>query len=84
MATLHDVSKHEPPSEDLERPPDGIPHVVVALTAFYSIVFAIALVVLLSGERISAVALLVVAVPLLVARLVRKAERERDPIHPSR
>jgi hypothetical protein len=84
MATLHDVGEHDRSSEDLERLPDGIPHVVIALTAFYAVVFAIALVVLLSGERISGVALLVVAVPLLVARLTRKAERERDPRHPSR
>ena len=84
MATLHDIREHDHSAEDLERPPDGIPHVVIALTAFYAVVFAIALVVLLSGERISGIALLVVAVPLLVWRLVRKAERERDPIHPSR
>ena len=84
MATLHQIGKHERSSEDVERPPDGIPHVVIALTAFYAVVFAIALVVLLSGERISAIALFVVAVPLLVSRLVRKADRERDPLHPSR
>ena len=70
--------------EDLERAPDGIPHGVVGLTAFYSVVLAIALMVMLTGGRASWAALAVAAIPILVLKLAGKAERERDHVHPSR
>jgi hypothetical protein len=70
--------------EDLDRLPDGIPHAVIGLTAFYSVSLAIALVLLLTQQHVSLVALVALALPLLVWRLTGKAERERDHLHPSR
>jgi hypothetical protein len=71
--------------EDLERMPDGIPHAVVGLTAFYAVVLAIAIVALLSNASHGiAIVLATIASPLIVWRLACKAERERDVVHPSR
>jgi len=85
MTTARIDDPHLDEPEDLERMPDGIPHAVIGLTAFYSVVLAIATVVLLTGERHStAVVLAAVATPIAVWRLARKAERERDLVHPSR
>lgn len=69
--------------EDPERLPDGVPHAVVAMTAFYSVVFAIALMVMLAGDWLAPAALVAFAIPIVVSRLARKADRERDRVHPS-
>jgi hypothetical protein len=75
-------------SEDLDREPDGVPHGVVGLTALFSVMLAMLVAAMfVSGHivgQIAAVALAVIAVPTLVAGLGRKAERERDRVHPSR
>ncbi len=58
---------------------DEIPHAVIGLTAFYTFVLAAVLMVLWSGERrATAAAIVVLAMPLVVSRLARKAGRERD------
>jgi Flp pilus assembly protein TadB len=76
------------PTEDLDREPDGVPHDVVGLTALFSVILAILVAAMfLSGHivgQIAAVALVVIAVPTLVTSLRRRAERERDRVHPSR
>ena len=76
------------PTEDLDREPDGVPHDVVGLTALFSVMLALLVVVMfLSGHvvgQIAAVALIVVAIPTMVTGLRRRADRERDRIHPSR
>jgi hypothetical protein len=76
------------PTEDLDRQPDGVPHEVVGLTALFSVMLALLLAVMfLSGStvaRVAAVALAVLAIPVLVSTLRRKAERDRDHLHPSR
>jgi hypothetical protein len=84
MARLEDIGEYSV-HEDPDRLPDGIPHAVIGLTAFYALILAILVMILWTGEqRVIAVALAVLAVPMLVARLARKAERERDHVHPSR
>jgi hypothetical protein len=71
--------------EDLERLPDGVPHAVVGLTALYAVMLAVFLMVVLAGGRFAiAIVVAFTAVPLTVFKLGRKAERERDFIHPSR
>lgn len=70
--------------DDPDRFPDGIPHAVIGLTAFYSVTLAMALVLVLTHQHLALVVLVAVALPLVVARLVGKAERERDHVHPSR
>jgi hypothetical protein len=74
--------------EDVERQPDGVPHLVIGLTALFSVLFAAVLIgVFLSGSTlgiVAAVALAVVAIPVLVFRLDARAERDRDHEHPSR
>lgn len=76
------------PTEDLDREPDGVPHGVVGLTALFSVMLAVLLAAMFfSGHvvgQIAAVALAVIAIPTLVTSLRRKAERERDRVHPSR
>lgn len=76
------------PSEDLDREPDGVPHGVVGLTALFSVLLALLVAAMfLSGStagRVSGVVLAVLAIPVLVTSLRRKAERERDHLHPSR
>ncbi len=103
MATIHPIIRppdvgHEPHNpvrddtktsahEDLDREPDGVPHQVVGMTAFFSVVLAmlVAFMFLAGGwTRIGAVLLVVIAVPILVSSLNRKADRERDHVHPSR
>jgi hypothetical protein len=75
-------------TEDLDREPDGVPHNVVGLTALFSVMLAMLVAaMLLSGQlvgQIGAIALIVIAIPTLVASLRRKAEHERDRAHPSR
>jgi hypothetical protein len=76
------------PTEDLDREPDGVPHKVVGLTAFFSVLLAMLLgfIVLAGGtvSRVAAVALAALAIPVIVSTLRNKAERERDHLHPSR
>jgi hypothetical protein len=76
------------PTEDVDREPDGVPHSVVGLTALFSVMLAMLVAFMfLSGHtvgRIAAVVLALVAIPTLVASLRKKAERERDAVHPSR
>lgn len=74
-------------SEDLDRSPDGVPHAVVGLTAFFSVVFAVLVLTMFfihsSVGKVGAALLLVLAVPVLVKKLNKKAKRERDHVHPS-
>lgn len=76
------------PSEDIDREPDGVPHSVVGLTALFSVMLAMLVAVMfLSGRlvgQIAAIALAAIAIPTLVASLRRKADGERDRVHPSR
>jgi uncharacterized membrane protein YphA (DoxX/SURF4 family) len=74
-------------NEDLDREPDGVPHSVVGMTALFSVVLAllVAFMFLAGGAvRVAAVALVIIAVPVIVGVLRRKADRERDHVHPSR
>jgi hypothetical protein len=76
------------PTEDLDREPDGVPHRVVGMTAGFSVVLAMLVAFMfLTGNvvaRIAAVALVAIAIPTLVVTLRRKAEHDRDRVHPSR
>ncbi|HEX5061985.1 MAG TPA: hypothetical protein VFV99_21600 [Kofleriaceae bacterium] len=76
------------PTEDLDREPDGVPHQVVGLTAFFSVMLAmlIAFMALFGGtvSRVAAIILAVLAIPVLVSTLRGKAARERSTLHPSR
>jgi len=76
------------PTEDLDRELDGAPHSVIGLTALFSVLFAMLVAFLfLSGkvvDMVAAVLLLVIAVPVLVSSLRKKADRDRDHLHPSR
>lgn len=98
MLTNPDVG-HEPhnpvrddsklaPGEDLDRDPDGVPHSVVGLTAGFSVMLAalVGFMIIAGGtvSRVAAVLLLVVAVPVMVSGLNKKADRDRDHLHPSR
>ncbi len=98
MLTQPDVG-HEPhnpvrddsklaPGEDLDRDPDGVPHSVVGLTAGFSVMMAALLgFMFIAGgtvSRVAAVVLLLVAVPVMIGGLNRKANRDRDRLHPSR
>ncbi len=75
-------------TEDLDRQPDGVPHVVVAQTATFSVIFAILVlsIFFLSSivAKVGAVLLVLMAIPVMVKKLNKKAERERDHVHPSR
>ena len=76
------------PTEDLDREPDGVPHRIVGLTAAFSVMLAmlVAFMFLAGGTatKVAAVLLALIAIPVLVGTLGRKADRERDHIHPSR
>jgi len=76
------------PTEDLDREPDGVPHHVIGLTALFSVMLAmlIAFMVLAGGtvSRIAAVLLALLAIPVLVSSLRKRADRDRDSLHPSR
>ncbi len=76
------------PTEDLDRQPDGVPHSVVGMTAGFSVMLAMLVSFMyFSGGgvvRYAAVALAVLAIPLLVGMLRNKAANERDQVHPSR
>jgi len=75
-------------SEDLDREPDGAPHSVIGLTAIFSVLLAMLVAFLfLSGkavDMVAAVLLVIFAVPVLVSSLRKKADRDRDHLHPSR
>ena len=75
-------------TEDLDREPDGVPHHVVGLTALFSVMLAmlIAFMVLAGGTvtRVAAVLLALLAIPFLVSTLRKRADRDRDSLHPSR
>ncbi|HEY4178356.1 MAG TPA: hypothetical protein VGM90_16025 [Kofleriaceae bacterium] len=96
---LSEVVGHEPynpvrddsrlsPTEDLDRDPDGVPHSVVGMTAGFAVVFAMLVAFMfLAGSavtKIAALAICAVAVPVVVSSLRKKADRERDHVHPSR
>lgn len=76
------------PHEDLDRQPDGVPHSVIGMTFGFSVILAllVALMIALGGTvvRVAAVGLICIAVPVLVYSLGRKAEHDRDHVHPSR
>lgn len=88
IETDTDAEERPTPHEDLERQPDGVPHLVIGLTALCSVLLAAVLISMVrSGPTVgsvSAVILAVIAIPVLVFRLGAKAERERDHDHPSR
>ena len=70
------------PTENVDRDPDGVPHDVVGLSALFSFLLAaLVLGMWLTGSttgRVSAIALLVFGVPMLVSGLRERADRERD------
>ena len=74
--------------EALDREPDGAPHSMIGLTAVFSVLLAMLVAFLfLSGkavDMVAAVLLVIFAVPVLVSTLRKKAERDRDHLHPSR
>jgi hypothetical protein len=74
--------------EDLDRQLDGAPHSMIGLTAVFSVLLAMLVAFLfLSGkavDMVAAVLLVIFAVPVLVSTLRKKAERDRDHLHPSR
>jgi hypothetical protein len=76
------------PTEDLDREPDGAPHSVIGLTALFSVMLAMLVAFLFLSRKpvdmVAAVLLIVVAIPVLVSSLRKKAERDRDHLHPSR
>ncbi len=76
------------PTEDLDRQPDGVPHAVVAQTAAFSVMFAILVLSIFFLDSVvakaGAVLLVLMAVPVMVKKLNKKAQRERDHQHPSR
>jgi hypothetical protein len=69
-------------TEEVTRDPDGVPHDVVGLSALFSFLLAaLVLGMWLTGSttgRVSAIALLVFGVPMLVSGLRERADRERD------
>ena len=83
-----DAEQELGPHEDLERQPDGIPHLVIGLTALFSVALAAVVIGMFrSGPTLGSIASVVIAmlaIPVLVFRLGAKAERERDHDHPSR
>jgi len=76
------------PTEDLDREPDGVPHAVIGLTAFFSVLVAMLVAFMfLTGKaigHIAAIALALLAIPVIVSSLRKKAARDRDRVHPSR
>lgn len=76
------------PTEDLDREPDGVPHSVVGLTALFSVMLAmlVAFMFVAGGGIVkgAAVVLALIAIPVLVGTLRKKAQNDRDHTHPSR
>jgi len=76
---------HGAMSENLERQPDGVPHDIVWRVVFATCALAaISLLALEAAGWMMAVIVAVLALPLTVALLQRKSDRERDHIHPAR
>jgi hypothetical protein len=57
---------------------DGIPHAVIGLTVLVSVMLAIVVLLALSGGGQITVAAALLAIPVFVVALERKAERARD------
>jgi hypothetical protein len=76
------------PTEDLDRQPDGVPHKVVGMTALFSVMLAmlIAFMSLAGGTvgHVAAIILALIAIPVIVSSLRKRADRDRDHLHPSR
>jgi hypothetical protein len=76
------------PTEDLDREPDGMPHHVIGLTALFSVMLAmlVGFMILAGGtvSRVAAIILALLAIPVLVSTLRRRAAADRDQLHPSR
>ena len=76
------------PTEDLDRMPDGVPHEVVVMTAYFSAILALLVAFMFlfgsTTSRVATVVLVVIAIPILVSLLRRKADEKRDHLHPSR
>ena len=67
-------------TDGVARDSDGVPHDVVGLSALFSVLFAaVILGMWLSGPtgRITAVAMCMIGVPMLVSGLRKRSERER-------
>jgi hypothetical protein len=78
------LSEHE----DLDREPDGVPHEVVGFTAFFSVLLAMLVAFMFLTHKtvaqVAAILLALIAIPILVSTLRRKADVRRDHVHPSR
>jgi len=76
------------PTEDLDREPDGMPHHVIGLTALFSVMLAmlVGFMILAGGtvSRVAAIILALLAIPVIVSSLRRRADQDRDRLHPSR
>ena len=76
------------PTEDLDRMPDGVPHEVVGMTVFFSVILALLVgFMFLFGSttsRVATVILVAIAIPILVGLMKHKADEGRDRLHPSR
>jgi hypothetical protein len=76
------------PTEDLDREPDGVPHSVVGLTAAFSVMLALLVGFMFvaggGAVKVAAVVLMLIAIPVLVGTLRKKAQKDRDHVHPSR
>ncbi|HEY6033222.1 MAG TPA: hypothetical protein VIV58_03155 [Kofleriaceae bacterium] len=72
------------PTEDLDREPDGFPHIAFGLLMFTSLVLAGLVMLLWSRSEIAALVLLAIGAPALIFRITRKADVNRDRRHPSR
>jgi hypothetical protein len=90
-ATMHSPVRDDEalgPTEDLDRELDGVPHQVVGLTALFSVMLAMLVAFMfLSGGTVTKVAALFIAalaIPVLVSSLGKRADRDRDQLHPSR
>ena len=95
-AMPNDLEPHSPvrddaslgATEDLDRQPDGVPHSVIGLTYGFSLMLAVLVAAMVAlgntTSRVAAVLIVVIAVPVLVSQLHRRADRDRDHLHPSR
>lgn len=76
------------PTEDLDRQPDGAPHMMIGWTALAAVLgaMAVAFMVLtgVTAALVAAIVLIVLGIPVLVSRLSRQGARDRDRVHPSR
>lgn len=72
-------------TEDLDRQPDGVPHDVVGRTVFAAYVLSVlGLAICATAGWRAALGGAVIAMPILVIALQRRAARDRDRLHPSR